>query len=71
VLSKTQLRNCLPVQGASGDVHISQETSRLLNRADKLSQDRKDAYLSTELVLLAMLDSNSPVAKLAHRSWRH
>jgi ATP-dependent Clp protease ATP-binding subunit ClpB len=52
------------VQGASGDVHISQETSRLLNRADKLSQDRKDAYLSTELVLLAMLDSNSPVAKL-------
>ena len=52
------------VQGAAGDVHISQETSRLLNRADKLSQDRKDAYLSTELVLLAMLDSNSPVAKL-------
>ncbi len=56
------------VQGASGDVHISQETSRLLNRADKLSQDRKDAYLSTELVLLAMLDSNSPVAKLLTES---
>jgi len=50
------------VSGGSGDVHISQDTSRLLNRADKLSQEHKDTYLSSELVLLAMLDKSSPVA---------
>jgi len=55
--------NQLPtVNGASGDVHISQDCSRLLNRADKQAQERKDAYLSSELVLLAMLDSGSPLA---------
>ena len=55
--------NQLPtVIGASGDVHISQDCSRLLNRADKQAQERKDAYLSSELVLLAMLDSGSPRA---------
>ncbi len=51
------------VSGAAGDVHISQETSRLLNRADKLAQQRKDAFLSSELVLLAMIDRASPLAK--------
>ncbi len=51
------------VSGAAGDVHISQETSRLLNRADKLAQQRKDAFLSSELVLLAMIDKASPLAK--------
>ena len=52
------------VSGTSGDIHISQETTRLLNRADKLAQQRKDAYLSSELVLLAMLDKSSSVARL-------
>ena len=52
------------VNSSTGDVHISQETSRLLNRADKQAQDRKDSYLSSELVLLAMLDKSSPVASL-------
>jgi ATP-dependent Clp protease ATP-binding subunit ClpB len=56
------------VNGSTGDVHISQETSRLLNRADKLAQDRKDTYLSSELVLLAMLDKSSPVASLLTRA---
>ena len=41
------------------DIHISQETQRLLNRADKLSQQSGDAYVSTDTVLLAMLDASS------------
>ncbi len=56
------------VNGSTGDVHISQETSRLLNRADKQAQDRKDNYLSSELVLLAMFDKSSPVASLLTRA---
>ena len=52
------------VSGAAGDVQVSQDSSRLLNRADKAAQTRNDTYLSCELVLLAMLDSASPVEKL-------
>ena len=52
------------VSGAAGDVHLSQDASRLLNRADKAAQQRNDAYLSTELVLLAMTDGGSPLEKL-------
>ena len=37
----------------SEDIHVSQETQRLLNQADKLSQQAGDTYLSTDAVLLA------------------
>ena len=56
------------VNGGSGDVHLSQDSSRLLNRADKLAQKRNDSYLSSELVLLALADDSSPVAKLIAKS---
>ena len=56
------------VSGGSGDVHLSQDSSRLLNRADKLAQKRNDSYLSSELVLLALADDSSPVAKLIAKS---
>merc|ERR1712224_599847 len=48
-----------------GDVHVSQETQRLLNRADKLSQKAGDTYLSTDAVLLAMLESKSTASLLS------
>lgn len=51
------------VSGGSGDVHISQDTIRLMNRADKQSQERGDAFISSEMVILAMLDSGSPLVK--------
>lgn len=55
----------LPTIGnPAGDVHLSQDCIRLFNRVDKLAQERKDAYLSSELVLLAMLDKASPLATL-------
>ena len=42
------------VQGdADGDVHISNELNRLLNVSDKLAQQRGDAYISSELFVLA------------------
>ena len=48
----------------SEDVHVSQETQRLLNRADKLSQQAGDTYLSTDAVLLAMLEAKSTASLL-------
>ncbi len=52
------------VQGTAGDVHPSQGLVRVLNVADKLGQQRGDAYISSELVLLAMLEAANDIAKL-------
>ncbi|MEX1670364.1 ATP-dependent chaperone ClpB [Zhongshania guokunii] len=52
------------VQGAAGDVHISPALARIFNVTDKLSQQRKDSYISSELVLLAILESTDEAAKL-------
>jgi ATP-dependent Clp protease ATP-binding subunit ClpA len=52
-LLRAQLNEALDrlprVEGAGGDVQISNALSRLLNQADKLAQQRKDAYISSEL----------------------
>jgi ATP-dependent Clp protease ATP-binding subunit ClpB len=57
--------NRLPtVQGSAGDVHVSQSLARIFNVCDKLSQQRNDSFISSELVLLALLESGSETAKL-------
>ena len=38
---------------AEGDVHLSNELTKLLNIADKLAQQRGDAYIASELFVLA------------------
>ena len=48
----------------TGDVQGSQALGRLLNRADKLSQERGDAYISSDVVLLAMAEKNSALSAL-------
>ncbi len=56
----TQEIDRLPtVSGSGGDVQISNELSRMLNLTDKLAQKRQDAFISSELFLLAALESKS------------
>ena len=43
------------VEGTGGEIHVSNELSRLLNVTDKLAQERDDQYISSELLLLAAL----------------
>ena len=52
------------VQDQDGDLHLSNDTTRLLNRCDKLSQDRKDTYISSELFLLAAMDDKKSIGRL-------
>ena len=49
----------------NGDVQMSPEMGRLLNLADKKSQDNGDAYISSEsLILVAMEDGATSLGKL-------
>ncbi|QRN04315.1 ATP-dependent chaperone ClpB [Legionella sp. MW5194] len=52
------------VSGTGGDIHISNALNRLLNLTDKLSQQRKDNYISSELFVLAAVSEDSNLAKL-------
>ncbi len=52
------------VSGTSGDIHVSNDLIRLLNLTDKLSQEKKDQYISSELFLLALIDDKNNVAEL-------
>ncbi len=65
---RAQLRETLDrlprVKGADGDVQPSNELLRLLNVCDKLAQDRKDQYISSELFALAAINDKGPLGTL-------
>ncbi|MGM0563602.1 MAG: ATP-dependent chaperone ClpB, partial [Pseudomonadota bacterium] len=52
------------VSGAEGDVQLSQDTGKLLNISDKLSQKRDDQFISSELFILAALEAKGKAAEL-------
>ena len=56
------------VQGAAGDVHISNDLGRLLNQTDKLAQQRKDQYISSELFVLAAVEDKGNIGELLRRA---
>ncbi|HJP37929.1 MAG: ATP-dependent chaperone ClpB [Gammaproteobacteria bacterium] len=52
------------VEGTAGEVHLSNDLGRLLNICDKLSQDRSDQFISSELFVLAACDDKSQVGSI-------
>ncbi|KAA9133603.1 ATP-dependent chaperone ClpB [Marinihelvus fidelis] len=52
------------VAGAAGEVNLSNDTVKLLNIMDKLAQDRGDAYIASELFVIAALNLKGPLAEL-------
>jgi len=64
-----ELLDKLPqVQGTAGEVHLSNDLGRLLNVTDKLAQQRKDSYISSELFILAALEDKGGVGELLRQS---
>jgi len=56
------------VEGADGEVHISNNLGKLLNMSDKLAQKRKDQFISSELFVLAALDDKSGTGELLQKA---
>jgi ATP-dependent Clp protease ATP-binding subunit ClpB len=52
------------ISNPTGDVNLSQELARLLNKADGLAQKRGDQFISSELVLLAAMDPTTALGKI-------
>ncbi len=65
-LLRSQLNELLDkqstVEGAGGDLHLSNALGKLLNVTDKLAQDRKDQFISSELFVLAAMNEKGSLA---------
>ncbi len=53
---------------ATGDVHISNDLSRLLNLSDKLAQKRNDQFISSELFVLAAVDDKGTLGDILRKA---
>ncbi len=51
------------VKGQEGNLNIGNDLTRLLNLTDKLAQQRGDAFIASELFVLAALDDNGAVGQ--------
>ncbi len=52
------------VEGAAGEIHISNDLQRLLNVTDKLAQGKGDQYISSELFVLAAFEDKALLARV-------
>ena len=56
------------LKDATGEVSVSQELARLLNLSDKLAQQHKDQFISSEWFLLAAIDDKSAVGEALRKA---
>jgi ATP-dependent Clp protease ATP-binding subunit ClpB len=59
------LKRLPQVQGTDGQVQVGRDLVGLLNQADKEAQKRGDAYIASEMFLLALADDKSEAGRLA------
>src|SRR5687768_703040 len=58
-----QLEKLPKVRGQEGNLNVGNDLSRLLNLTDKLAQQRGDAYIASELFVLAALEDKGELGK--------
>lgn len=60
-----ELLDKLPkVTGVGGDVQLSSSMGHVFNLCDKVAQKRQDAYISSEIFLLAAIEDKGPLGQL-------
>ena len=65
---RTQLGSALEalptIQGHEGDVHLSNDLGKLLNVTEKFAGERKDQFVSSEIFVVAAVDSKGKLGEL-------
>lgn len=56
--------NLPKVQGVGGDIQLSPQTGRMLNLCDKLAQKHKDEFISSEMFVLAAMQTESDLKRI-------
>jgi ATP-dependent Clp protease ATP-binding subunit ClpB len=52
------------IQGAGADVQLGRDTIRLLNMCDKIAQQRKDDFITSEIFVLAAVDDKAALGQM-------
>jgi len=65
---KAALERQPKVTGTGGNVQVGRDLMGLLNMADREAQKRGDGFLSSEMILLALLDDKSDAGRLAREN---
>lgn len=65
---EAELTHIATVTGIGGDVQISTDLTRMLNLTDKLAQQQGDSFISSELFLLAAIDSKGVLQRLLKKA---
>ena len=55
------------VKGVGGDLQLSPQTGRILNLCDKLSQENKDSFISSEMFVLAAMQSGGELQSILQK----
>ncbi len=55
------------VEGNGGDVHLSNDLIKIFNITDKLAQQRQDLFISSEIFVLAALESKGNLGELLRK----
>ena len=63
--AESELKRLPQVSGTGGQVQVGRDLVGLLNQADKEAQKRGDAYIASEMFLLALADDKGATGKLA------
>ena len=67
-----QILDRLPkVAGQEGNINVSNDLNRLLNLTDKLAQQRGDAFIASELFVLAALDARGELGDALKSAGAH
>lgn len=64
---EAQLQRFPQVEGGNGDIRISNDLGRLLNQTDKLAQQRQDQFISSELLVLAVVEDKNQAGDLLRK----
>src|SRR4029077_13284808 len=59
------------VKGQEGNINVANDLTRLLNLTDKLAQQRGDAFVASELFVLAALDDKGEVGQALKATGAH
>ena len=52
------------LQNSTGEISVSSDLAKLLNQADKIAQQKGDAFVSSETILLVAMKDTGAVGKL-------
>ena len=63
--AKTEVERLPKVSGTGGEVQVSRELINALNLTEKEAMKRGDAYVSTEMFLLALTEDKSAAGRIA------